>query len=230
MIVLRALSILLCCVLLLSRLKIGGSAEYSEEGLSASLRVGAVWLRLYPRKKKSKKKEKTKRKKTEQKEPTPHSAEQVQGGEPTASVQNEANEGKNAEQSKAKGETQPKKGGKIAQVKKYLPLIGEAAGELRHKIVIDSLELRLTAAAQDAMSAAMAFGYSNMALGMFLPILEQNFTVKKKSICTDVDFSAQAPTIYVNAAVSLRLGQLVSFAARYFIRFLRIYRKENGSK
>lgn len=226
MIAFRAFIIGVACLLLLSRLKIGGIAEYSVDGFLAKLKIGVFQIRLYPRKKGKKQKEKKK----EQKKEIERSAAQAQEQEPVSQKHESANVMQTAEHSNNKGEKGKKKGGKISEVKRYLPLIGEAAGELRHKIVIDSLELRLTAAAQDAMSAAMTFGYSNMVLGMILPILEQNFTVKSKNIYTDIDFSAQAPTIYLNAEVTLRLGQLVSFALRYFIRFLRIYRKGSDSK
>lgn len=230
MIALKVFLIVFACLFILSKLKVGGMAEYSADGFLVKVRVGAVWVRLYPKTKKEKKK-KQKKEKKQSKSEKPIDVSKAQQELETTEVQ-QAEQPPTTEPSKSniEKEGEPKKGGKIAKVKRYLPLIGEAAGELRQKIVIERMDVRLTAAAQDAMGAAMAFGYSNMALGMLLPILEQNFTVKKKSVCTDVDFNAQEPVIYLCAAVSLQLGQLVSFALRYFIRFLRIYRKTNGVK
>lgn len=229
MTVLKVFLIVFACLFILSKLKVGGMAEYSADGFLVKVRVGAVWVRLYPKTKKEKKKQRKEKKQSQSEKPIDASTAQQELG---ATEVQQAEQAPTTEPPKSNNEKEgkPKKGGKIAKVKRYLPLIGEAAGELRRKIVIERLDVRLTAAAQDAMGAAMAFGYSNMALGMFLPILEQNFTVKERSICTDVDFNAQEPVIYLCAAVSLQLGQLVSFALRYFIRFLQIYRKTNGVK
>ncbi len=114
-------------------------------------------------------------------------------------------------------------GGKLEPVRRYLPLIGEAAGELKRKICIDCLKIDLTVSGSDPSAAAMAFGFSNAALGMIWPVFEQNFQVKEHRLRTGVDFDAQAPVIYVFAAASLRLGQLVSFAIRFGWKFLKIY-------
>ncbi|MDE6107731.1 MAG: DUF2953 domain-containing protein [Oscillospiraceae bacterium] len=110
-------------------------------------------------------------------------------------------------------------------MKQYLPLVGEAAGGMRERIAIDRLYLDFVAASQDAAGAAMAFGYANMAVGMLWPIFEQNFLVKEHRFRTDVDFSAQSPTIYLNVALSIRVGQLVSLAFRLLWCFFRLYRQ-----
>lgn len=116
-----------------------------------------------------------------------------------------------------------RKGGRLELVKKGLPLIGEAAGELRRKLRIDRLEISFTAASDNAADAAMAFGYANMAMGMIWPIFEQNFQVKAHHLHAGVDFQAHSPAVYIFAAVSARVGQLVSFAVRFGWKFLRLY-------
>ena len=70
-----------------------------------------------------------------------------------------------------------------------------------------------------------SFGYANMALGMLLPIFEQNFVVKDHQVRTSVDFSLQSPVIYLSVAISIRIGQLVSFALRLLWCFFRLYRQ-----
>lgn len=124
---------------------------------------------------------------------------------------------------KQAAEPQYPSGGSFELVKRCLPIIGEAAGELRRKIRIDRLEIDFIAAAADAADAALAFGYSNMAMGMIWPVFEQNFVVKEHRFRMAVDFQADSPTIHIVAALSMKLGQLVSFAVRYGWKLLRAY-------
>ena len=116
-------------------------------------------------------------------------------------------------------------------MREYLPLICEAAGELKRRIRIDELLLDYTLAGKsDAAAAAMSFGYSNAAAGIILALFEQNFEVKERRVRTAVDFNADDPKIYLYAVVSARLGQLLSFALRFGWKFLMIYRKTKNPK
>lgn len=137
---------------------------------------------------------------------------------------------KKAKKAQSKEEKQ-KRGGALASVKEYLPLICEAAGALKRRIRIDELLLDYTfAGKEDAAAAAMSFGYSNAAVGMILALFEQNFDVKERRVRTAVDFNTDSPKIYVYAAISARLGQLVSFALRFGWKFLMAYQKTKTVK
>ena len=191
--------IIILILFLIGRTKLGAMVEYSAQGILVKLRIGAIWFQLYPRKKKEKA-DKEKRPKREKKKMP-------------------------AKKSCKEEEAEHEKGGKLDLVKQYLPLVGEAAGGMRKRITIDRLYLDFTAASQDPAGAAMAFGYANMALGMLLPIFEQNFVVKDHQVRTSVDFSLQSPVIYLSVAISIRIGQLVSFALRLLWCFFRLYRQ-----
>lgn len=117
----------------------------------------------------------------------------------------------------------PGRGGPLELAKRYLPLVCEAAGELKRRIRIDRLRLDLVVAAENAADAAMAYGYANMALGMLWPLIEQNFEVRDPEVHTGVDFQGDASVFYISAAFSARLGQLVSFGLRFGWKFLRTY-------
>lgn len=120
-------------------------------------------------------------------------------------------------------EKEPGRGGPLNLVKQYLPLVCEAAGELKRRIRIDRLRLDLMIATGNAADTAMAYGYANMAMGMLWPLIEQNFEVKAPEIHTGVDFQSDASVFYIKAAFSARLGQLVSFGFRFGWKFLRTY-------
>ena len=114
-------------------------------------------------------------------------------------------------------------GGSVALVKKFLPLIAEAAGRMKRKIRIDVLRLDLTVAAADPAAAAMAFGGANAFLGMIWPLIEQNFNVQQRCIRTRVDFQAQRPTVVLFAQLTLSIGTALHMGIRLTVRFLRLF-------
>lgn len=197
---LKVFFIILFVLFLIGRIRLGGMVEHSLQGLLIKLRIGALWLQLYPRKKKAEKKKTAK--KRPPKKPVKEKEEDLEH----------------------------KAGGSLELVKRYLPLVGEVAGGMKRRIVIDRLYLDFTAASQNTAGAAMAFGYANMTIGMLWPIFEQNFIVKDHRFRTDVDFAAQSPTLYLYAALSIRIGQLVSFALRMLWCLLRLSMKAKREK
>ena len=107
----------------------------------------------------------------------------------------------------------------LAQLRRYLPLVADAAGRLRRKIRIDRFCLDFTAAAADPASAALLFGGANAAVGMIWPLVEQNFNVKERRIRTRVDFTAQRPDAALSAAATLTAAQALSLALRLAVGF-----------
>lgn len=199
---LKVLAAILLALFLLGLIRVGGGGEYSAQGLTAWVKLGPLQIKVFPLKKKKKEK---KKKPAEAKKAQPKPQKPA--------------------------EEKPKQGGALALVKEFLPLICEAAGALKRRIRIDKLYLDYTLAGKnDAAAAAMSFGYSNAAVGMILPLFEQNFDVKERRVRTAVDFNADSPKIYVYAVISARLGQLVSFALRFGWKFLMVYRKTKNPK
>lgn len=126
-------------------------------------------------------------------------------------------------------EKKPKQGGSLGRFKGYVSLGCEAAGALKRRIRIDDLKLDLLMAGEDAYQVAMGFGHANAVLGMLWPLLDQNFEVKDHRFRTGVDFLKPKPEIYAFAAFSARIGQLISFAIRYGIKFFILMRANKQS-
>lgn len=189
----KILLVILLILFLLGLIRVGGSGEYSQEGVLVRIRVGPFWIRVFPLKeKKEEKRPKPKKKKPKKEEPE---------------------------------EGQTKKGGPWGLIKDLLPVVCQAAGELKRRIRIDRLLLDYTAGGPDPANTAMMFGYSNAAVGMLLPLFEHNFNVKERRVRTAMDFNGKEPVIYIYAAFSARLGQLVSLFLRLGWRTLRLYLK-----
>ena len=122
---------------------------------------------------------------------------------------------------------EPKPGGQLGPLKAILPLVADAAGQLRRKVRVDRLLLDVTAAASDPAAAALAFGGVNAAIGMIWPLLENNFNIGDRRIRTRVDFNLTEPEAYLYASFSLRVGQAVALALRLGIRFLKLWSGRN---
>ena len=135
---------------------------------------------------------------------------------------------KKAKASKEKKKKPPKTAGEILDlVKQLLPAALEAAGRLRRKIRIDRFDLDVTVASADPAGAAVNYGRLNGAIGMFWPLVEQNFKVKQWRIRTNVDFTTEHPTVYLRAAATLTIGQILALGVRTALRVLPIL---TGSK
>lgn len=199
---LKVLLAILLLLFLLGRIRVGGEGEYSADGPLVRVRVGPLFIQVFPLKKKKKKKEKKAPKKKKKSSPP------AQGGEGE----------------EAQGAEKSKKGGALDLVKAGLPLVGEAAGELTERIRIDLLCMDLLFGGGDAAQTAILFGMSNGLIALLLSVFQQNFEVKEHRVHTAVDFNEKSTTLYLKAAFSARVGQLVSFALRFGWKFLMEYR------
>ncbi|MFQ7854329.1 MAG: DUF2953 domain-containing protein [Flavonifractor plautii] len=122
-------------------------------------------------------------------------------------------------------------GGPLALVKRFLPLIAEAAGRFRRKLRMMCSSLKLPRRRRPA-AAALCFGGVNAFIGMIWPLVEQNFNVKERRLRTRVDFDAERPSVYLYAAATLTAGQALALGLRLTTRFLAEfskYRAEAGS-
>lgn len=193
----RALILIGCIILflfLIGQIRVGVSVRYTEAGLFAAIRVGVFRIQLLPAKKAGEKKEKG----TKQREKKPK------------------DRAKSAGPKKKAGDT-------LALAMRFLPLLGEAAGQLKRKIKIDRLFLHVIWAAENPASAAMGFGAGNAALGMLWPILENNFKVGARDLSVDVDFQRTKPAVDVDAQATLTIGQGLVLGISLGIKVLKIY-------
>lgn len=208
---LKVLLVILLVLFLLGRIRVGGDGEYSADGLFVRVRVGPISVRVFPLKKKREKKEKKPAEKKKKSAPSTQSGEGEKAQEPE----------------------KPQKGGTLDLVKAGLPLVGEAAGELKERIRIDLLRMDLLFGGTDAAQTAILFGMSNALIAPLLAVFQQNFEVKEHRVRTAVDFNEKTITLYLRVAFSARIGQLLSFALRFGWKFLMEYqavKKHNTMK
>lgn len=118
------------------------------------------------------------------------------------------------EKKRARRASAPEKsrGDMLSQVRRVLPLVTEGAGRLKRKVRLDRIYLDVTAAASDPASAALEFGGVNAVVGMIWPLVEQNFNVRDRRIRTRVDFTTGRPSVNLDAAATLTVGQALALA------------------
>jgi hypothetical protein len=197
--------------------------EYSQEGVTAWIRICGISKQLFPKptltrsqeekaaEKKRKKEEKARRKKeakakksSQKKEKTPKTEEK----------------------------TEKKPGGSLELVRGLLPVVIQALGALKKRIRIDRLIVHYVAGGTDAAQVAISYGKLSAGAAGVVALLDNNFKVKRQEITMDVNFLAESPTIYLDAGLSLTVGQILYLAVRYGIASLKVFlrqrRKQNS--
>ena len=190
----------LSALFLLSLIRLGGRAKFGPGGFEVYVMAGPVRIRLLPARPKDGEKKRKKPKKD-------------QGEKPAAE----------------KGHEKEGKPGTVGRILKLLPAVAEAAGALKRRIRIDHLNLTVIWGAEDAASAALGYGKANALLGMVWPLLDNNFKVRKCDCRVDVDYGRTVPEFRADAAITITVRQLISFAVHYGVKLLMNWSRSGKS-
>ena len=198
-------------LILLAVLPLGIHIRYDEDGVLGKLIAGPVKILLFPKPKKEKGEKKEKPKKEKKK---PKKKKKTSTAAPTG-------------QAPAK-----KKGGPVTD---FLPLVDVALGllnDLRRKLRVDCLELKVVMAGGDPCDLAVNYGRMNAALAGLLTQLERFLVIKKRDVHVDCDFTASKTVILARLDLTITLGRILSIAVVYGIRalltFLKIKKQREG--
>ena len=126
---------------------------------------------------------------------------------------------KKEKKQKKKKEPKPEKEGKEKPKRKLnfsrdeiLGLVKAAlkgVGRFGRKLKVNRFHLNYVAAGDDPYNTAMSFAYVNAALSSLAPICARRFTVKDCEVRTDIDFLAEAMTLDLGLALTIRIGQIL---------------------
>lgn len=188
------LGVILLLLAAIAMMKVGVWLEYSADGFELKAKAGPFAIRILPRPPKKEGKKKASRPKKPPKPP----------GEPET--------------------PKPRQGGLPTLALRLIPILAEAAGRFRRKLVIDRLWLSFTAGgAADPAAAALLYGRVSAAMGMLVPLLENSFQLKDRRFHSGVDFTAGTAALYLHAVLTIRVGQAVVLAVRCGWKCLRVY-------
>lgn len=186
-------------LILLAVLPLGVSAVYDEAGPVVRLIAGPVRICVYPSKPKKEKESEKSKKETEKKEKP-------------------AKEKKPTQDKPAE-----KKGGSFRDFFPLVSLVLELLGDFRRKLRVNRLELRLILAGDDPCDLAVNYGKAWAALGNLMPQLERIFTIQKRDVEVECDFTSDKTLIFARLDLTITLGSLLSMSVYHGIRILRQY-------
>ncbi len=123
------------------------------------------------------------------------------------------------------GETEPLVSAEILKIEGIVRELLDGAGRLLHAVQIDRLDLNAVVASPDVGTTAMLYGGACAAMGLLLPVIENNFRVKQRAIAINADFSRTEPAFSILIELSARPVVLIAialcFAARVFQKILK---------
>lgn len=190
----KALLMVLGILFLLAILPLGGAVRYDGGGARACLVIGPVKLLLYPRKPKKDKPKKDKKKKD------------------TSKPQKK--------QPKPQEDPSEKSGGSVEKFIPFVKLGLSFLNELRWKLRVNRLELKVVLAAEDPADLALSYARANAALGSLWPLLERSLRIGKRDVSVQCDFEAEKTLVSANLKIAITLGRTLTLAVKYGIRAL----------
>ena len=191
---------------LLAILPLGVRIIYDTNGPLVKIVAGPVKFTVYPGKKKEKKDSKTKKTKKvtkEQKQPADEGLPKPP--QPPA-------EPKSEKQSS---------GGSLTDFLPFVKLGLDFLGDLRRKLRVNELYLRLILASSDPCDLAINYGKTWTAVGSLMPALDKLFVIKKRDVEVECDFTASDTKVIARLEITLTLGRLLSLVAVYAFRGLK---------
>lgn len=191
------LLVIVAILVIIAFLRLGAVVRYDEDGLYVSVFAGPVRITVIPRKKKDTEGKKKKKKKKK-------------------------------ETDEAADKDEKKQGGTVRKLIDIISAVSECLRRFRKRLSVDELTLRYcVAGGQDPAKAAMSYGYTNAAAGPVLGLLERLFRIKKRSVSTSVDFTAEEPLVFAKLKLSLSVWELLYIAAGLDIKKLRKVLSDN---
>ena len=142
------------------------------------------------------------------------------------SKKKESKEEKPKEQEKIQpsGQAKPdktEKGGKLSDFLPIVQTILDFLCDLRRKLRVNRLDMKLTMAGGDPCDLAVNYGRAWAALGNLEPQLDRLFVIKKKDLQVQCDFEETDTRVEARLDLTITVGRLLALATRYGIRVLR---------
>ena len=187
----------------LALLPLGVSVKYDSGGALVRLFVGPIQISLFPRPQKGKKASgKNASKKSEQK-----NSEEATLPQPPQPPKQEKKE----------------KGGSFLDFIPLVKVLLRFLGDLRRKLRVRYLQLKLILAGEDPCDLAVNYGRAWAAVGNLMPQLERLFVIKQRDVEVECDFTATETKVIARLDLTIPLGRLLSLAVVYGIRALKEY-------
>ncbi|MEG2377661.1 MAG: DUF2953 domain-containing protein [Clostridia bacterium] len=121
-------------------------------------------------------------------------------------------------------------GGKLDNFTELIKLALKIGGKAISKIKIDDMELQLNVASDNPFKTAMMYSGAGSAVGILVPLLENNFNIKKKKISVNPDFVGHEITVVLDAIASIAIGSLIKLGIIFAYHFMKMQTNEIEDK
>ena len=114
-----------------------------------------------------------------------------------------------------------KAGGPITD---FLPLVNAVLkflNDLRRKIRIDHLDVKLILAGDDPCDLAVNYGRAWAAVGNLLPRVERIFVIRKRNIDVECDFTADETLVNAGLELTITIGRVLSITCLLIFRAVK---------
>lgn len=126
-------------------------------------------------------------------------------------------------QSESNKSKKDKTGGSIWEFKSLLDFALDLLTDLRRKLRVNRLELKLILAGDDPCDLAINYDRSWIALGNLMPTIERYFLVKKRNLEVECDFTSSNTLIFARMDLTITLARVLSLGIWHGFRILREY-------
>ena len=190
------LLVIFAVLVLIGCIPVGVDARYGAAGVFLAAKVGPFRLQLLPQKPEKKKKKPVKKQ------------------QPAA---------KPAEKQPAEKKKNPLLSGGLDGLMQLLGLALDTLGELRRKLRVNELTLRVTVpGGGDPAKAAMSYGRAWAAIGALTPVMERLFVIKKRDIRPELDYNETQMKADAHLVTTITIGRSLALALRAGVGFLKI--------
>ena len=106
----------------------------------------------------------------------------------------------------------------------------ELLADFKSKLRVNNLRLKLILGGGDPCDLALNYGKTWAAIGNIMPRLEAVFTIKKRNVEVECDFTANSTVVIAGVDLTLTVGRLIYLAIRHGFKGLRQYQKIKNDK
>ena len=132
-----------------------------------------------------------------------------------------AKKAKIATQPGKKGKKSSPKGGNLSDFYPILRTIFDFLEELRKKVWVKKLELRVILAGEDPCDLAINYGRAWAALGGLTPQLDRFFLIRKKKLEVECDFVAESTKLYAKVDATVTVVRALSLGWRHGVKIIK---------
>ena len=98
--------------------------------------------------------------------------------------------------------------GSLSEFTGMLKTVQNALGRLKRKLLIKQLTLYFTSAGEDPSTTALMYGAANAAVGAIVPMIRNNFRIRRLDLRTWFDFCSAEQKIYAKIIISIAVWEV----------------------